>query len=79
MSNQWLQIGSVRKGKTGSNYIKIDKEITLKAGTILQIQDPRKKIQEWIESGKLDEDKGMERLEKIPEYILKEIILPPEK
>jgi hypothetical protein len=75
----WEKIGSVRRGKTGNNYIKIDNDVTLKAGRIVQIQDPRKRLDEMVAKGKMDADKAEEYKEKIPDYILKELVLPPEE
>lgn len=77
MSKEWKKLGSLRKGKTGSLYLKFDDEVTLKKGDVLQLQDPRKRIATGVEAGRLKEDKAEELLSKIPEYIKYEVIKAP--
>ncbi|MFZ4411475.1 MAG: hypothetical protein ACOYOV_00230 [Bacteroidales bacterium] len=43
----------------GELYIKITKDITLKAGTFVNLNDPKEKYQRMLNSGKLDE-KGID-------------------
>jgi hypothetical protein len=71
----WNKVGSIRKSKKGSLYIKFDADVNLTKDSVLQIQNPREKIQDMVKSGKLDEAKANERLAKIPEYIRQEVFL----
>lgn len=66
---KWTKVGSLRKSKAGGLYIKVDANVTLKKDSALQLQDPRKKITESIEAGRLTQEKGTEMLEKVPDYI----------
>lgn len=75
----WTKVGTIRKSKSGGSYLKVEADITLAKGASLTIQDPRVQIKKMIESGKLDEAKGNERLSKIPEYITREVFLMPER
>ena len=45
----------------GELYIKITKDITLKAGTFVNLNDPKDKYQRMLNSGKLD-DKGVDEV-----------------
>ena len=76
--SKWNKVGSLRKAKSGNNYIKVDKDITLKKDSILTMIDPRKSIQSSIESGKLSEEKGTALLEKLPDYIRYELFIVEE-
>jgi hypothetical protein len=75
---KWVKLGTIRKSKKGSLYIKVDNDVKLLKNSALQIQDPRKKIKDQVASGKLTEAQGEERLSKIPEYIRQEIFLVTE-
>lgn len=79
MAGEWKKFASVRAGKDGSKYIKVDQDITLKVGDIVQIQDPRKKLKDSVKAGRLSEGKAEEFAAKIPDYILSELVLPPPK
>lgn len=79
MAGEWLKIGSIRKGKTGNLYIKVDKGVTLTEGESLQLQDPRKKLSDSVAAGRLSEEKAAEFAEKIPDYIRYEVVRPPAK
>ena len=76
--SRWLEVGTVLKSKKGGSYIKIKEDVTLKAGTILQVEDPRETLQKMVSNGKMDQQKAQERIAKIPEYVLKTITLPPQ-
>lgn len=78
-SNEWKRLGSVRKGKTGNHYIKISENVTLSKDDVIQLQDPRKKLNESVASGRITEEKAAEWLAKIPDYIRFELVLPPKK
>jgi len=71
----WLKVGTIRKSKKGSLYLKVESDVKLTKDAALQIQDPRKKIKDQVAAGKLEEAKGEERLSKIPEYIRQEVYL----
>jgi hypothetical protein len=71
----WKKVGSIRKSKKGNLYIKFDSDVTMTKDSVLQIQNPRDKVQALMKSGKLSEQEGNERLAKIHEYIRQEIYL----
>lgn len=75
----WKKVGSLRKSDKGDFYIKIDEQVTLDKGSIVQVQDPRKRIKAAVESGKLTKDAGDEMLGKIKEFIRYELVLPPKR
>lgn len=77
--SEWKQVGTVLKSKDAGkpNYIKIKETVTLEAGTVLQIRDPRESLEEAVENGKMSREKADEILGKIPDFVLKELILPP--
>ena len=78
-TNSWTKVGTLMKNKDSSkdNYIKIDSDVTLSAGSYLQVQDPRKKIDAMVASGKLDPATAAERKSKIPDFVLREVVLAP--
>lgn len=73
----WTKLGTLRKGKTGSLYLKIDGEIA--AGETVQLQDPRKSVERLAATGKITEEQASERLAKIPDYIRYELFRAPSK
>lgn len=74
----WLKLGTIRKGKNDSLYIKIESQVNLALGSVLSIQNPREKIDNLVKLGKLSEEEGMKRKNKIPDYIRYEIYLAPQ-
>lgn len=78
MAKTWTKVGSYRATKKGGRSIKLDVDFNGKAGMYLQVQDPRKKLEESVNSGRLTEAKAEEILAKIPDYILEEIYLVEE-
>lgn len=76
-NNKWRAVGSLRKGKTGNLYLKIDGDI--KTGEVVQLQDPRKKIAAAVEAGRMTQDEADTRLAKIPDYIKYDLTIPPAK
>jgi hypothetical protein len=81
MSNEWKQIGTVLKSKDPSkgNYIKIKENVSLTAGDIVQIRDPRQSLESAVEAGRMSRDKADSILAKIPDFVLKELVLAPKK
>lgn len=77
--SEWKKIGSIRKSEKGDLYIKIDDAVSLTKGSVMQIQDPRKRIAEAKERGKLSAEVADEMLSKVPDFIRYEIVLPPAK
>ena len=73
----WKKLGSLRKGKEGNLYIKLDDAVTLDKGDVIQLQDPRKRLATSVTAGRLTQEKADEYLAKIPEYIRYELVLPP--
>lgn len=81
MSNEWKKIGSLRKSKDPNkdNYIRIDANITLTAEDIVYVQDPRKRLDKLVAAGKLGEEAAAEMKAKVPEFILRELVLAPKR
>lgn len=74
----WTKVGTLRKSKKGGTYMKIDTDVSLKKDDILNVQDPRKKLDESVEAGRLTEEKADEIRAKIPDYIMREVYLVKE-
>ena len=75
---KYVKIGAVLKKKdfaqSKQTYIKIDKDVTLKAGSYVNVDDPRTKADRM--EGKVSEDllaKIREQSERIPDYVLFEL------
>lgn len=79
-------IGSVMKSKTGSKYIKINLgkdggSVTLNQGDILSVESKAEQLASLdgaVDSGKLSTeiaDKVRERINKIPEFVIAEVVL----
>lgn len=77
MAAEWLKIGSLRKNQKGNFYIKVSADVNLSKDDVIQVQDPRKKLKESVDAGRLSEEKAAEIAAKIPEYIKYELVLPP--
>lgn len=75
----WKKIGSLRKSQKGSNYLKIDMDITLKKGDVVQLTNPRESLDKAVEAGRMSAEKAQEIKEKIPDYIRFELTLAPSK
>lgn len=65
----WNKLGQLKKSKKGSLYIQLEKDVTLKSGASLQLQDPRKGIQRGVESGKLTQEAADEKIARVPEFV----------
>lgn len=69
MAGKWTKVGSIlkKKDKEGT-YFKVDSDVALKRGQILNVQNPRKRP-------------GItpEQLEKIPDFVVAELFIPPAK
>lgn len=76
---KWTKVGTIRKSQKKSLYLKLDEDLNLQKGAILQLQDPRASLDRMVQSGKLSEDKAKERLAKIPDYIRQEVYLISEE
>jgi uncharacterized Zn finger protein len=77
-----LKVGSVLKSKDASqpDYIKVDADVSLKKGDILNLESKKSKLaslEKNIENGKLSgdlADKIREGIEKMPDFVRFEII-----
>jgi hypothetical protein len=85
----WPKIGTVRKGEYGS-YIVLEKNveilvdgkrIDLNEKRSVRLEDPRKKIEEMLEKGYIDESKAQKRREVLEQnqWLRYELIVPPPK
>lgn len=79
MANEWLKVGAVRKGKEGNHYIKIFEAVALQKDDVLQLQNPRTKLKDSVAAGRLTEEQAQAHLEKLPEYLVYDVVLPPRK
>lgn len=86
----WPKIGSVRKGDSGTSYIKLDEgvevfvkgeKVELNKSRTLTLQDPRKQVQGMRDRGIITEQQADERLEKLSEltFLKYDIVCPPPK
>lgn len=74
----WKTVMSVRKKKNGEGTtILVTDDVTLKKGTYLVVEDPRKSLDGAVERGNLDADKAEEYKARIPDYVLFDVKLPP--
>lgn len=82
MAYKRVKVGSVLKSKdtTQPDYIKIDNDVTLKKGDILNLESKKSKLvqlEKNIEAGKLSgdlADKIREGIEKMPDFVRFEIV-----
>lgn len=82
MAYKRLKIGAVLKSKdtTQPDYIKIDQDITLKKGDILNLESKKSRlaqVEKSLAEGKLTEevaDKIKEEIDRIPEFIRFQIV-----
>lgn len=65
----WNKVGQVLKSKKGSFYIKVEKDLTLAAGSSLQLQDPRAGFKRMAETGKISEEEAEAKAAKLPEFL----------
>lgn len=79
MADTWKNVGSLRKSKAGGLYIKINEGVTLAKDDVLQLQDPRKKLQASIDAGRLTEEKGAEMIAKVPDFVKYDVVLAPKR
>lgn len=75
---KWKQVGSIRQNDKGRKYIKLDDVSGLKDGVALQMEKPEDKLQRLHELGHLTEEQLEYRLSKVPEWLLYELVLPPQ-
>ena len=74
-------VGDVRKNDKGGSYIKIKDDVTLKRGQCLNVESKAEQlagVDKALADGKMSEEvaeKVKERINKIPDFILREIIL----
>ena len=80
-NSEWVKVGTLMKNKDTSkdNYIKVDANVTLEKDSYLQVQDPRKKIDAAVKAGRLSAEIGAEMKSKIPEFVLRDIVLAPRR
>lgn len=75
---KWNKVGSIRKSKKGSLYFMFDADVTVKKGSVLQIQNPRDGVAKRLAEGKMTEEEANKRLASIPEFIRQEVFLVEE-
>lgn len=75
MAKTFTKVGSLRKSQKGGLYIKLDADVSLKAGESLTLQDPRKSLDSAVAAGRMNETKAEEIKAKIPEYVKYDVIV----
>lgn len=76
--SKWQNVGSMRKSKDSeSYYIKVDQDI--KAGSVLRCERPADRVQKLVEFKKITQEEADERIQKIPDFVKFDLILPPPK
>lgn len=73
----WDKIGTLRKGEKGNFYLKLDKDVTLKAGQSVQVKDPRKSLVDAVAAGRMSQEKADEMLSKLPDWLRYDLFLTP--
>lgn len=72
----WPKIGTVRKGKEGGSYIKLEEgvevflngeKVALNKTRTVKLEDPRVKVQQLRDRGYIDEAEADKRLERLAE------------
>ncbi len=85
----WPKVGTIRKNDNGS-YIKVEPNVEilvdgvkleLNSNRVLRLENPRKKVEQFKESGHITEAEADKRLERLAEmqWLLYDIISPPAK
>lgn len=76
---KWQRVGSMlaSKNKEGSYYIKVEADIP--AGSILQMEKPREAIEKMVERGIITQEEADERINKVPDFVKFNLVLPPPK
>lgn len=69
---------SISSGKSKDGRMDFD-EIVLRSGDKLQLQKPIEELDRLVELGFIDEDERDRRAEKIPDFVLYHVVLPPQK
>lgn len=64
-----MRLGQVLNSKAGKPYIKIDKDVTLKAGDVLFLNKPADEIDNAVERGKLTTEQADAKKAKIPDFV----------
>lgn len=89
-SRSWPTVGSLRKSDDGRNYIKLANNVTIlvdgkpvsmnKSRTI-NLQDPRKNVEQLQQRGVITGEQAEERLEKLSsmQWLRYELVIPPAK
>ncbi|CAB4200384.1 hypothetical protein UFOVP1351_39 [uncultured Caudovirales phage] len=78
-AKKWAKVGAVlsKKDNPKDFYMKVEQDIP--AGSIIRMERPKDRIERLVELGHLDREKADERLNKIPDFVKFELILPPPK
>ena len=72
---KYAQVGQILKGKDGKpNYIKLEADV--KAGTYINIEDPRTLPDELLKAGKIGDEianKMRESAAKLPDFVVRRL------
>lgn len=72
---EWIQTGSIRLGKTGKLYLKIDTIKGLTDGCTLFINTPEENLERLHQNGAIDAEKLEKRIENVPDWLKYELTL----
>jgi hypothetical protein len=62
--NKWVyDIATVQVSKGGKQYIRVNKDVTLKKGQSIFFQSQEEKLQKLVDNGKITEDEAERQLE----------------
>lgn len=74
------EVGTIFERKDGSGFfLKVNEDVTLKAGQTLNLETPQSKIERLLAFGYLSEEAADARLANLPKTIKFDVILPPAK
>jgi len=78
---QYVTLGAVCTGKDGGSYITVDKNVELIVngikftGKYISLNSPTEKYERMAKSGKISAEEAEAKIDKIPEYIKKEVVI----
>lgn len=73
---KWKKIGAILKSKNSNGfYIKVDESVSLAKGQIINVQNPRERVQSLMDTGKISTQEAEIRLAKIPDFVRYELFL----
>jgi hypothetical protein len=85
-NKRYIKLGAIMKGKEGGLYIKLDDNIDtlnvngeLVKGKFINLEKPEAKYKRMLEAGVMEEAEYEEKVNKIPDFVKYEVVIPPSK